>query len=74
MMTQCPTCGKCYDIPDKAVIKHAARIMQRHSRKGTPAQIEASRANGRLSHGRPRPCTLQSPRQKGARHEQAIHF
>jgi len=54
MMTQCPTCGKCYDIPDKAVIKHAARIMQRHSRKGTPAQIEASRANGRLSHGRPR--------------------
>ena len=57
MMTQCPSCGKCYDVPDKAVVKHAARIMQRRSRTGTAAQIEASRANGRKG-GRPKVRTI----------------
>lgn len=56
MITQCPTCGRVHDVPDRDVVAHAARIMQRHSRKGTEAQVEASRRNGSKG-GRPRTIT-----------------
>lgn len=56
MLTTCPKCRARHDVPDAAVIAHAARIMQRRSRTGTAALVEASRRNGRLG-GRPRGVT-----------------